>query len=115
MKRVKNGFETTKLGEAMKKISFAATVLSIFIATFSYALDIETHKGINAYIAQHAINGFSLDLYLGSAYWGHFSMLDKRSLKCNTSACGQTPSHQLSRRCLSRHLPRQRAAEHLSG
>jgi hypothetical protein len=48
----------------MKKISLAATILSIFIASFSYALDVETHKAINAYIAQHTLNEFSLDSYL---------------------------------------------------
>ena len=48
----------------MKKISLTAIILSIFIASFSYALDVETHKEINTYIAQHALSGFSLDSYL---------------------------------------------------
>ncbi len=48
----------------MRKILLAAIALSIYTASFSYALDVSTHKAINAYIAQNTLNGFSLDLYL---------------------------------------------------
>lgn len=48
----------------MKKIILASTILITTITSLSHALSVETHKAINAYIAQNALNGFSLDSYL---------------------------------------------------
>jgi len=48
----------------MKKILSAILILSIFITSISYALDIRTHRAINEHIGQNALNGFSLDVYL---------------------------------------------------
>lgn len=48
----------------MKKISLLIITLSIYITSYSYALEVATHKAINAYIAQNTINSFSLDSYL---------------------------------------------------
>ena len=48
----------------MKKILLALTFFIVFIASLCYALDVETHKAINAYIAQYTLNNFSLDYYL---------------------------------------------------
>lgn len=51
-------------GEAMRKIIFAAIIFYVSIASLGYALEVETHKAINEYIANNNMNAFSLDAYL---------------------------------------------------
>ncbi|MDA8240450.1 MAG: hypothetical protein M0Z67_08790 [Nitrospiraceae bacterium] len=50
----------------MKKIPLflLPAIFLCSIASYSYALEVGTHKAINEYVAQHTVNGFSLDAYL---------------------------------------------------
>ncbi len=50
----------------MRKITVLVTLIILSQVSFSYALNVETHKAINEYIANNSLNGFSLDSYLKS-------------------------------------------------
>ncbi len=50
----------------MRKVTVLVTLIILSQFSFSYALNTETHKAINEYIANNSLNSFSLDSYLKS-------------------------------------------------
>ena len=48
----------------MRKVTVLVALIILSQVSFSYALNIGTHKAINEYIANNSLNGFSLDTYL---------------------------------------------------
>ncbi len=88
MKNEKVGFNKYRYEKEkegfVRKILLTTIVLSIYISSFSYALDISTHRAINAYIAQNTLNSFSLDLYLKNQLGMQSGI--KESLKSNNES-----------------------------
>ena len=48
----------------MRKVTVLVALIILSQVSFSYALNVGTHKAINEYIANNSLNGFSLDTYL---------------------------------------------------
>lgn len=48
----------------MRKIYLTIAIFIVSATSFSYALDVKTHKALNEYIATNQLNGFSLDSYI---------------------------------------------------